>query len=359
MPVYKDEQRGTFFCSFYYTDWTGEKKKKTKRGFKLKREAQAFERSFLEQTQGEPTMLFSSLVDLYLADMKTRLRLSTVTTKEYIIRSKILPYFSNLRVDQITPAHIRRWQNELIEQGFADTYLRTIHVALSTIFNYAKRYYNLKENPCQKAGTIGKPKAQRLDFWTPAEYQRFIACFKDEPIAYNAFQLLYWTGIRIGELLALSSADFDFERKCVLITKSYQRISRQDIITEPKTEKSKREILLPDFLCEELQAYISRKAGLEERLFPFTKTYFNSKLDRGCKRSGVKRIRVHDIRHSHASLLVELGFSPLLIAERLGHENIEMTLNIYSHLYPNKQAELVEKLENIGTSFVSAPKPDA
>ena len=121
MPVYKDEQRGTFFCSFYYTDWTGEKKKKTKRGFKLKREAQAFERSFLEQTQGEPTMTFASLVELYLADVRTRLKPSTLDVREKMIQSKFLPFFGKLRLDQITPAHIRKWQNERIEQGFKDT----------------------------------------------------------------------------------------------------------------------------------------------------------------------------------------------------------------------------------------------
>lgn len=356
MPVYKDEQRGTFFCSFYYTDWTGEKKKKTKRGFKLKREAQAFERSFLEQTQGEPTMTFASLVDLYLADARTRLRLSTVTTKEYVIKSKMLPFFGKLRLDQITPAHVRKWQNELIEQGFKDTYLRTIHIDLSTIFNYACRYYNLSGNPCAKAGAIGKSKAERLNFWTQEEYQLFIESLKDQPIAHTAFQLLYWSGMRIGELLALEPEDFDFVRKSVSVNKSFQRIGKADIITDPKTDKSKREILLPAFLCLEVQEYIKRRAISKERLFPFTKQYFTTKLAKACEKSGVKRIRVHDIRHSHASLLIELGFSPLLIAERLGHENIETTLNIYSHLYPNKQAELVEKLENLGISTISASR---
>lgn len=93
MPVYKDEQRGTFFCSFYYTDWTGEKKKKTKRGFKLKRDAQAYERSFLEQTRGEPTMTFASLVELYQEDSKRRLRESTYKTKHARIQARILPFF--------------------------------------------------------------------------------------------------------------------------------------------------------------------------------------------------------------------------------------------------------------------------
>ena len=349
MPVYKDEARGTYFCSFYYTDWTGEKKKKTKRGFNLKREAQAYERSFLEQTQSEPVMSFASLVDLYLADIKTRLRPSTLNAREYLIKAKYLPVFGKLRLDQITPAHIRRWQNELIEQGFADTYLRFVSTCLSAIFNFAVRYYNLKENPCHKAGSIGKMKADEMKFWTRQEYSLFISQFEWGSTIHIGFQLLYWTGMRVGEMLALTLNDIDLENKTLSITKSYQRINKQDVITEPKTQKSNRIILLPDFICEELRDYIGRRYDLKptERLLPCSKTLYRYWLETGCKRVGVKKIRIHDFRHSHASLLIELGFSPLLIAERLGHENIERTLNTYSHLYPNKQTELIEKLENL------------
>lgn len=349
MPVYKDEQRGTFFCSFYYTDWTGEKKKKTKRGFKLKREAQAFERSFLEQTQGEPTMLFSALVDLYLADIRTRFRPSTLEVREHMIQSKFIPFFGKLRLDQITPAHIRKWQNELISQGFKDTYLRSIHASLSSIFNFAVKYYNLKENPCVKAGNIGKMNADEMLFWTRQEYTSFIEQIEEHTMQHLGFQILYWTGMRVGEMLALTLNDIDLENKTLSITKSYQRIQKQDVITEPKTQKSNRVILLPDFICKELKDYISRRYDLKpsERLLPCSRVLFHYWLDIGCKKAGVKRIRLHDLRHSHASLLIELGFSPLLIAERLGHEDIERTLNTYSHLYPNKQAELIERLENL------------
>lgn len=349
MPVYKDEQRGTFFCSFYYTDWTGEKKKKTKRGFKLKRDAQAFERSFLEQTQGEPTMLFSALVDLYLADIRTRLKPSTLYGREKIIQDKYLPFFGKLRLDQITPAHIRKWQNALIEQGFKETYLRSLSTSLSTIFNFAVRYYNLKENPCAKAGHIGKMKADEMLFWTRQEYAQFIKQIEEHTMQHLGFQLLYWTGMRIGEMMALTVGDIDLRNKTLSITKSYQRIQKQDVITEPKTQKSKRVIFLPDFLCTELEEHIARMYDVKptDRLLPCGKMLFRYHLELGAERAGVKRIRLHDFRHSHASLLIELGFSPLLIAERLGHENIERTLNTYSHLYPNKQAELIEKLEKL------------
>ena len=161
------------------------------------------------------------------------------------------------------------------------------------------------------------------------------------------FMLLYWTGMRIGELLALTYEDIDLEKRIISISKSYQRLDGKDVITPPKTPKSNRKITIPPFLAEELKEYCSHLYGImpNERMFRFTKSYMEHEIVRGIKETGVKRIRIHDLRHSHASLLVELGFQPLAIAERLGHEKIETTLNTYSHLYPNKQAELADRLE--------------
>ena len=149
------------------------------------------------------------------------------------------------------------------------------------------------------------------------------------------------------EYLRKMFKDIDLEKRTISINKSYQRLDGRDIITLPKTPKSKRIVTIPPFLAEELREYISHLYGImaDERMFHFTKSYMEHEIIRGIKASGVKRIRLHDLRHSHASLLVELGFTPLAIAERLGHEKIETTLNTYSHLYPNKQGELADKLE--------------
>ena len=158
---------------------------------------------------------------------------------------------------------------------------------------------------------------------------------------------LYWTGMRLGELLALTIGDVDFEKCTISISKSYQRLSGKDIITEPKTPKGKRIITIPQFLVIDLQDYIRGiyEPESNDRLFPITKYYLEHEMQRGIKESGVKRIRIHDLRHSHSSMLVEMGFSPLEIADRLGHEKIETTLNTYSHLYPNKQEKLAERLD--------------
>ena len=217
---------------------------------------------------------------------------------------------------------------------------------MSAIFNHAVRYYNLKENPCQKAGSMGKKKNREMLFWTKDEYLKFADVMMDKPLSYYAFEMLYWTGIREGELLALTSADFDFEKRTVTINKSFQHLNGRDIITSPKTEKSNRTIQLPKFLCDEMQDYLKMlyDVGLEDRVFPITKSYLHREMDRGAKEAGVKRIRIHDIRHSHVSLLIDMGFSATAIADRVGHESIDITYN-YAHLFPSKQAEMADKLD--------------
>lgn len=223
----------------------------------------------------------------------------------------------------------------------------TINNQLSAVFNYAVKYYDLKGNPCAKAGSMGKSKAEEMNFWTKEEFMQFIDSVMDKRQSYMAFMLLYWTGMRLGEVLALTPADIDFEKRTISITKSYQRLGKQDVITPPKTRKSKRIITIPEFLIADLQDYLSSLYEVKDtdRLLPVTKYYLEHEMKRGIKVSGVKKIRVHDLRHSHASLLVEMGFSPLEIANRLGHEKIETTLNTYSHLYPNKRTVLAEKLD--------------
>ena len=193
---------------------------------------------------------------------------------------------------------------------------------------------------------MGKKKNREMLFWTKEEYLKFADAMMDKPMSYYAFEMLYWTGIREGELLALTSADFDFEKRTVTINKSFQHLNGRDIITSPKTEKSNRTIQLPKFLCDEMQDYLKMlyDVGLEDKVFPITKSYLHREMDRGAKEAGVKRIRIHDIRHSHVSLLIDMGFSATAIADRVGHESIDITYN-YAHLFPSKQAEMADKLD--------------
>ena len=206
-------------------------------------------------------------------------------------------------------------------------------------------YYNLRENPCKKAGGMGKKKNREMLFWTKPEYLKFAESMMDKPMSYYAFEMLYWCGIREGELLALTPADFDFEKGTVSINKTYNRLNGQDVITEPKTAKSNRVITMPQFLVDEIQDYLKMlyDVGENDRMFPVTKSYLHREMDRGAKETGVQRIRIHDIRHSHVSLLIDMGFSATAIADRVGHESINITYN-YAHLFPSKQTEMATKL---------------
>lgn len=353
MPVYYDSKARSWFCKFYYKDASGSRRQKKKRGFKKQKEAKAWERTFLETQQYHFEMTFSAFTDIYMHDMEQRLRQSTMNTKYYIIRDKLLPHFAALPLSSITPADIRNWQSQMLSyrgpdgMPYKETYLKAIQNQLSAIFNYAVRYYNLRENPCRRAGSIGKSSAGAMRFWTKEEFETFIAAV-DKIQLKVCFQLLYYTGIRVGELLALTPEDFDFAESSLKITKSLQRLGGEDLITPPKTPKSLRTITLPVFLSGILKNYLAASyIRPEERIFLFTKSLLGKRMKTYMKLAGVPQIRLHDLRHSHASLLVELGFSPLLIAERLGHEKIETTLNTYSHLYPNKQQEIAQKLQEM------------
>ena len=218
---------------------------------------------------------------------------------------------------------------------------------MTALFNYAVDYFNLSENPCHKAGRMGKREVV-VNFWTKEEFDRILAAMEDDPTAHVSFSLLYYSGIRFGEFLALTIQDFDFQNNTLDISKSLQRIKKQDVITPPKTPKSIRNIIVPDFVMNEVKDYIASiyDLGETDRVFPFTKSYINNAMERACKKSGVKKIRIHDIRHSHASYLINLGCAPLLISEILGHEKIQTTLSTYSHLYPNKHQEVVDMMQN-------------
>ncbi len=351
MAVYKEEKKNTWRVVYRFVDWTGEKKQTQKRGFKTRREAVAWEHEQMNKAKADLEMTFASFADQYEQDVQPRLKENTWETKENILRTKLLPYFGKLKMCSITAQQIRTWQNELINfrdeegQPYSPVYLKTIHNQLSAIFNHAVRYYNLQDNPCVKAGSMGKKKNREMLFWTKDEYLKFAEIMMDKPLVYYAFEMLYWCGIREGELFALTPADFDFEKGTVTINKSYQRIRGEDKITPPKTEKSNRTITMPQFLVDEMRDCIKLIYGIEpdQRIFIISKSALHREMERGSKEAGVKRIRIHDLRHSAISLLIDMGFSATAIADRVGHESIDITYN-YAHLFPSRQTEMADKL---------------
>lgn len=298
-------------------------------------------------------MTFETFYLLYKKNTQERIKLSTWKMKESVIEWKILPHFKNKRMNDIKPRDVVNWQNIMMKQcdnngnPYSPVYLKTIHNQLSAVFNHAVKFYDLPSNPAQKAGNMGKEKSREMLFWTKEEYLKFAEAIMDKPISFYAFEILYWGGLRLGELLALTKQDIDFKRGIIRINKSYQRIEGEDIITDPKTPNSIRNVQMPEFLAEELKDYINGLYGIEDdaRIFPVTKSYLHHEMRRGCEISGVKRIRIHDIRHSHVSLLMDMGFSAVAIANRVGHESIDITYR-YAHLFPTRQGDMAAKLND-------------
>lgn len=354
MGAYKDGKK--WLVKKSYVDRFGNRKFITKRGFATKREALDYERSFLERLAGSTDMTFGEYTIVYLNDRNPRLKESTMVTKDNIITKHILPYFKNKKVRDISSADVLAWQNEIIKikdpktgKPYSKSYLKTVHNQFSTMLNHAVKYYGLPNNPARTAGNMGNEKDIRTDFWTKEEYLKFAEVMMDIPLAYYCFEVLYWCGIREGELLALTLSDIDLEAGTISITKTFNHINGHDNITTPKTEQSYRIVKMPEFLVEEMKDYIGMIYDLQpgERLFPTQKHSLSRWLKRGAEKAGIKKIRVHDLRHSHVSLLINLGYSAVAIAKRVGHKSVEITYR-YAHMFESEQNVMIKDLNKLG-----------
>ena len=355
MPVYKDEQRRTWLVKLKYKDWQGKDRWCTKRGFATKREAQNWETNFVANQQKNLAMTLSDFVKLYLDEMRPRLKVSTMRTKEANLSRWVVPYLGKKSVCDVDSSDIVRWQNMLLQytdpktgEPFSKNYIRNLNAQMKALFRYAQKHYKLKDNPMDCLDNIGSKNEGKKDFWTLEEYSAFADECMEDPLAYYCFEMLYWTGIREGELLALQPQAFDFDAKTVSITKTYHCINGKDVYTSPKTRTGVRVVDLPERLCDEMKEYLCHNYGMaqSDRMFPVRKDFLYGRMNKFSKKAGVKRIRIHDIRHSHVSLLIHLGFNALEIGERIGHKSAEITYH-YAHLFPDDERRVAKKLGQV------------
>lgn len=352
MPAYQDKKTRKWSVQFRYKDYKGEVRHKEKRGFNTKKEALAYEEVFKKLQNGAPDLLFGDFAEKYIKDMECGLKQSTMDNRINVIRTKLIPAFGKKKLTEITNKDIKDWQNELLQvvdpktgEKYKSSYLKSIRTVLSTMLNHAVVYYNLPKNVLNSVKGFRLEESPKVDFWTLDEFKRFLPTIACRPEEYLAFEILYWTGIRKGELLALTPSDFDFEKKTVTISKTLYNKNGKVIITPPKTKKSNRTIFVPDEVLNDIEVYFSMiyKMDPHERMFTISKDSLTRTMIYGCNQSKVKRIRIHDLRHSHVSLLINLGFSAIAIADRMGHETIDITFR-YAHLFPSVQKDIVNKL---------------
>ncbi|EKS8370495.1 site-specific integrase [Bacillus thuringiensis] len=349
MVVYKDKERGTYFFVVRVRQFDGTQKQVKRRGFKTKKEAREAEAKMLVEKETNSSLTFAQVADSYFDWYCQRRKESSIVTIRNVIYNHLVPEFGRVKVDYLTPKHVMLYQNKIINK-YSAKHLKKIHAVLSSIFNFAIKFNGLSQNPARIAGNFEKESNKRMNFWEFEEFKQFIEVV-DEPLYKAFFSTLYYSGARKGELLALTWADVNFEESTIDINKT--EYNRQ--VTKPKTKSSNRVIMLPTYtinLLKELKNHATVKTPIKNDYVVFGEFYksitiatLHKDYDKYVSIAGIKRILIHEFRHSHASYLINKGVSPLVVAQRLGHSNVATTLNTYSHLYPSKQAEVVAFME--------------
>lgn len=354
MPVYKDKNRETWFVKFYYKDSvSGETRQKLKRSFATREDALSYEKNFLtynlSSAEGET---FSRIYEEYMDDVSHTLKASTMRNKRRIFESKILPFFGKRKIESITTADVRNWQRMLMndEHHYKKSYLSTVNAQLTTFMNYVNRIYGLPSNPCMRAGSMSGEPSKEVVFWTLDEYSLFREALKREDMrGFVFFEVLYWTGIRVGEFLAIHESDIDFVTREISINKTYTRFGGRDIYTSPKTAAGVRRIAIPKFLCDEIKKYLRTLTPSQrrDRIFAIQRSYLDKTLRIYSKKLNLPRPTIHGLRHSAVSLLIDQGFGPFEIGKRIGHTRPSYTSDRYGHLFPTKQIAIAKDLEKL------------
>ena len=363
MPVYYNADKKTWYAMFYAKDYKGVNKKYKKTGFKKKKEAQEYEYEFKKKIAKSVNMSFQSLYELYFEDYSKRHKPTAINTVENFFRLHILPFFGDVEISKINSYMIREWQNEMLEKKnengklFSENSKANIYAALKSMFNWAAKYQGLNENPCKNLGAFGSKKNRsEMKIWSVDDFNKFINLLeiknKEKDGKYTdsiiIFKILFWTGLRIGEVLALTFDDINLKEKFIDVNKTISHINKKDYITTPKTLGSVRKVILPENLILDLKLYFSKfekqKISKSERIFNLKKSQLRYILEKCSIQAEVEKIRLHDFRHSHASYLLFIQADITAISKRLGHDNLQTTINTYSHLYKDANKQLMKKL---------------
>ena len=353
MPVYKDN-KGKWYIKY---------KNQTKRGFLTKKEAEKFEAKMkLEETENNCNCSFDTIAKDYLSYKKTTVSYGTYnkykTAYDDVI-SKLLPV--NTKAKDIDKMDCRKFCEKLRDSDYSTEHKNYIITLLKSIFKHGVLYFNLKENPstaierCKKTyDELLKDKEKEMNIWTVEEFNKFIAEI-DNPVYKTLFIVLYYTGMRLGEALALKWKDYENGRFDIYKSITYKTEKNLYEEKQPKNSNSIRKISVGNNVASIIMNYKKEEEkipGFKESWYmfgrnrPLPTTSIDRYKNKACETAKVKRIRIHDLRHSHASYLISMGVNIVAVSRRLGHSDVNMTLKVYTHLFKNKEDEITEILDN-------------
>lgn len=361
--VYYDKETKTYYsvASLGFDKITGKRMQKKKRGFRTQKEAKDWHTQTMAKhakkaiTNGIQLTFKMFLDNYYIPNYEKTA--SARTFRTFSSNLKRLVYFFDMKMVDIKPIHVGHWQTELLKEKLSNAYVRALHRTLVSILNAALTLEIISDNPAKQVGNIAK-KRQEIDFWTVEEFQTFISSFAlnkyKERLYYTAFTLFFMTGLRKSELQALTWQDIDFSDNSLMVNKSLYYKSKNDWIINPtKTKTGVRKIYLDKTTVkilsdwEKWQKVEDNDFVFSQKGSPMSSTSFQYMLKKHCMMVNVKPIRIHALRHSHASLLLALGMNDLELQNRLGHTNISTTLGTYSHLRPTAMKEVADKLDGV------------
>ena len=365
--IKKDEKTGTYYfkISLGTDPVTGKRRQTTRRGFKKKSDAVKVYNELKNQYYDGVLIYNNStktkdFIEDYLKWYKTQVRATTFNNRSCSINKNIMSYFGEYKLDQITPMMIQKWQQNLLDNGLDKNYIRNLHKFLTQILDRAVALDLIKNNPTQKAGNI-KPNKREVAFWTEDEFLKVITTFDTNDISQHLgctiINFLFYTGLRFSEMQALTWNDLDSTHKLINVTKDLIYKNQEDWeFDELKSKSSNRKVFLDDECYNTLQKWKKVQSNLfnvkqDSFIFSFTgipvNHYFTLKtIERHAKIANVHRIRIHALRHSHASFLIQLGVNIIAISKRLGHADVQEVLKTYGHLYPEHQHEVTNSIND-------------
>lgn len=300
-------------------------------------------------------MLFEEAYFKYLSYLKLKVKPQSYNKIKNRFKNNIMEYFKNKKISDINEENILLWQIEIEKKGFSYSYKKTLYFTLVGFYNFLIKFNYIDKNIVKNVGNFKNiyELKKDIDFFTYEDYKKFIDVI-DNDLYKLLFEFLFFTGVRLGEALALKNSDVLDDKIIINKTISKECFNGNRIITNPKTKKSIRTIQIDNILKQKLEKHKKKNFSNESFLFGDTKPLSPSTIERYknkyCKIANVKQIRIHDFRHSHATLLIYNNVPIQDISKRLGHANVSTTLDVYTHVIEDKEKRVINTLNKIRLS---------